>query len=1435
MAEGDAEAAESLESQFPRPRKAPSYPSAEAIAAHRISGHAVYRSWCRDCVQGRGRNAPHRTVHEAEAPTLPVISFDYGFLGSKSKADDPRCEREGQTPFIAYVDSRSEGVYAHMVPHKGIDFEEGELVVEAICRDLDSLGYKRVIFRSDGEPALQALLAAVKRRWDGEVVPQNSPPGESQSNGAAEKAVQTTKEVLRSVKFGLEFNLQCKIPDDHPLMSWMINYAVSCHRRYALKHSGTTAFENVNGRKPQNQMVELGEKVWWRPLQTTTKTLTSLDYRYEEGFFLGPMERTTAVLIATLDGNIVQSRALKRRPPEDRWDKEGLLKVHAIELQPNGPHSEDKRIHIRAPVFNDDVAEDSLPPRLDANPEGRPRRVYMTRSSFGPEGFGYTEGCPGCLNIKRGGGRAVTHSDRCRKRVEEIMRQDPAKSQRLQAAEKRITEVVGTRACDAGDAEDTQPKRLRRTQPLEKKLKRARQEVEGESQNQTFENSVPPNGSGNISGPQGDIETEDEWEKWESRKQAKIDSSIANDAPMQDQAMTASSSSGDPRGSVHSQPAKADDPDQDEVMMNLDIMLISSQSDEVTGEGHVSEIYSPPRVAPLAPKYGLKEGYSLDITTGDQEGREWDFDKRTNRARARRLIREKRPGLLIASPMCTHFSKLMAFNRTKMGELKYQGLMAKARRHLKFVIELCKEQLAHGGYFLFEHPAGASSWKEPEMTQLLQNPAVKTVICNMCRFGMTSTFQDGSPGLVFKPTQFATNSEQIARALDKKCLRDHAHAELVGGRAAAAQVYPPALCKAIILGMKAQVKEDESWMNKDRGGDSDMMHLEIDDSDLEDEPPRLEEDSDSDDDLEVNLHTEIGSCESGDDDWDAEDDVHGGKLDPIEVRKARVVEMQYVKDRKIYDYSTVKECYEATRAPPIGTKWVDTNKGDQLKPLYRSRLVAMEFRRKRTATIFAATPPLEAVRILMAILASRCPGHLKKGEKPFKLGLFDVSRAHFYADAARKVFVKLPPEDPRASEPGVCGILKKSMYGCRDAAALWEAHYSKVLSQAGFVKGRASPVCFHHPERKIWVVVHGDDFITVAEDEGIEYLEKVLSSSYAIKSSYLGSGSKDPKEIKALGRIITMHEWGIGYEPDPGHAEQVIDELGLSKAKEVGTPYVKPERPTGEERAGLTKRRQAAGNGGDSRHPESAESPPLDEERKKRYQSLAARLNYYSLDRPEILYSVKELMRKMSAPNEEDEVALKRVARFLVGQPRMVTHFPWKPLGKQLTTYVDSDFAGCARTRKSTSGGVTLWGSQLVKAWSKTQATLALSSGEAELAAVVRGSTESLGVQALLEDWGFDVEITIKSDATAAIGIVKRQGLGRVRHLAVADLWVQQKAQLGQLKFEKHPGKENPADMMTKGVDRGTQEELQKKIGMASMEGRSKLAPDRLKSSSASQ
>ena len=131
----------------------------------------------------------------------------------------------------------------------------------------------------------------------------------------------------------------------------------------------------------------------------------------------------------------------------------------------------------------------------------------------------------------------------------------------------------------------------------------------------------------------------------------------------------------------------------------------------------------------------------------------------------------------------------------------------------------------------------------------------------------------------------------------------------------------------------------------------------------------------------------------------------------------------------------------------------------------------------------------------------------------------------------------------------------------------------------------------------------------------------------------------------------------------------------------------------------------------------------------------------------------------------------------------------------------------------------------MLKAWSKTLSVLALSSGEAELMSMVKASSEALGLRALYGDFGIDISIRIASDATAAIGMVGRLGLGKVRHLSVSDLWLQEKSRSGEIKFYKVLGAVNPSDAMTKPLDGNTLEAHLTRMGVVKLTGRADIAP----------
>ena len=171
------------------------------------------------------------------------------------------------------------------------------------------------------------------------------------------------------------------------------------------------------------------------------------------------------------------------------------------------------------------------------------------------------------------------------------------------------------------------------------------------------------------------------------------------------------------------------------------------------------------------------------------------------------------------------------------------------------------------------------------------------------------------------------------------------------------------------------------------------------------------------------------------------------------------------------------------------------------------------------------------------------------------------------------------------------------------------------------------------------------------------------------------------------------------------------------------------------------------------------EELPLDPERAKLYCGVVARLNYLSADRPDIQHSTKGACRDMARPAEGSWRRLERICRYFIGRPRPIWRFDLQHLITAIEAFSDANWAGCGRTRKSTRGGALVVGSHLIKTYSKTQATIAKSRAESELYAIVRATCKSLGLIISFEDFGEEATAKFHMDATAAQGVIDRQGI----------------------------------------------------------------------------
>ena len=129
------------------------------------------------------------------------------------------------------------------------------------------------------------------------------------------------------------------------------------------------------------------------------------------------------------------------------------------------------------------------------------------------------------------------------------------------------------------------------------------------------------------------------------------------------------------------------------------------------------------------------------------------------------------------------------------------------------------------------------------------------------------------------------------------------------------------------------------------------------------------------------------------------------------------------------------------------------------------------------------------------------------------------------------MYVQLAQEDMKPADENMCGKLRYSMYGTRDAAQNWYREYSGRLKDMGFTQGKASPCVFHHEPRGIRTYVHGDDYVSTAKSEQLQWMKTQLEKKYNVKTQTLGPGPNDQRQIKILNRIVTWHDTkGISYE-----------------------------------------------------------------------------------------------------------------------------------------------------------------------------------------------------------------------------------------------------------------------------------------------------------------
>ena len=652
-----------------------------------------------------------------------------------------------------------------------------------------------------------------------------------------------------------------------------------------------------------------------------------------------------------------------------------------------------------------------------------------------------------------------------------------------------------------------------------------------------------------------------------------------------------------------------------------------------------------------------------------------------------------------------------------------------------------------------------------------------TAQVDQCMYGQTVR-RGQETGLAKKPTGFATNSLRIKQAIEVRCDGRHSHMQLIGGLASQAAAYPDRLVDAILKGIHKELEEAGRLMAVDEAG------------------PTVEEQ----DPAEEYMHEY----------WD---EVTGEPLDPELVLQARHLEVDYMHKLRVYEEATEEEC-KADGCVPIPMRWIDINKGDSSQVVVRSRAVLQETKRRTTirpndfAATFAATPPLEGLRMIMSMAMT---GQRESSAKQRRiLGFYDASRAHFHSPAKRRMYVKTLPEDTRVTT-GIARLLK-AMYGGKDAGACWDQFCDDVMAKLGYTAGTFSPCLYHNDKTDGACFRHGDDFALLASrDEHARFHAEANKLMILKLEGILGPSKQlgDLQEVRCLNRLIRWVQPAfqsedkayLEWEADPRHVQILMANFGFTEtSKGIAQPGAKMDK--------------------------AADLSPLNVAESKTYRSNTMRVAYLAQDRIDIQFASKELARGMQTPTRWDMEQLKRMVRYLKTVPRMVQRFHQQDTPTRLVCFTDSDFAGCMRSRKSTSCNIMFWGSHMIRAASSTQAVISLSSGEAEFYSAVKGASVSIGCVAMMKDLGVvpGKPPLLRVDSTACLGMTGRRGAGRIRHIATPCLWIQRVVSKGELEIDKVEGTKNPADIGTKVLAGSTISRILEQCGYIALQGNSRMA-----------
>lgn len=528
-----------------------------------------------------------------------------------------------------------------------------------------------------------------------------------------------------------------------------------------------------------------------------------------------------------------------------------------------------------------------------------------------------------------------------------------------------------------------------------------------------------------------------------------------------------------------------------------------------------------------------------------------------------------------------------------------------------------------------------------------------------------------------------------------------------------------------------------------------------------------------------------------------------------------------------YQSLLANETWDLVEAPPganvVGSRWLYKAKLDQSGNVgrYKARLVAQGFSQVHGRDYFETHAPVAMYTSIRTILAMAAAAD-------WEVEQMDVDTAFLNSPVEETIYLKQPKGFEQFSPSGaplVCK-LKRALYGLKQAARNWHGVMDGWLRDYGFVPTAADPCVYvmGAPDSTggqrvralgaaLIIALYVDDLLIAGQDPVVVAAFKVaISVRFAMKD--LGAlafmlGMQVVRDRQA--RTLEIRQ--------ATYVAQVLKRFGMEDCKPVSTP-AEPhcERWEAVELGAL-----------------SGEGPDVE------YMSLVGSVLYAAMvTRPDIAVAVQMLSRHLQNPSAEDWVAAKRVLRYLQGtrelsilysgeranagnrqysEPVLVGYSDSKRPGAGdrrhtepvLVGYSDSDWAGDAKSRRSTTGYVFQLAGGCVSWATRLQPTVALSSTEAEYMAVCAAAQEAMHMRRLLADVGAPVRgaTVIWEDNQGCMALSKHAAFHkRTKHIDVRYHYVRERVAAGDIVLDFVATEFQLADCLTKPLGRVKLEKL---------------------------